>query len=115
MLIWIGGFSGNDYSLTLDGSNLIYSARVDDDTNEQIISATKEDWNAFRSEIDAIGISNWHADYDNYDAKTKQQGKANAAGAVLRSGGGDSRAGADVLLRGRGGGRRAAMQCSCAV
>ncbi|MBZ4218611.1 MAG: hypothetical protein LAC69_00260 [Chlorobium sp.] len=67
MRIWSGGCFGNNYELTFDGSNLIYSARVDGDTTEDLISATREDWEAFRSEIDAIGIWNWHAHYYNSD------------------------------------------------
>ena len=67
MRIWSGGCFGNNYELTFDGSNLIYSARIDDVTTEDLISATREDWEAFRSEIDAIGIWNWHAHYDNSD------------------------------------------------
>jgi len=65
MQISNGGFFGNNYELTFDGETLIYSARIDDDMSEELISATREDWDAFRSEIDAIGIWKWHADYDN--------------------------------------------------
>ncbi len=66
MQISNGGFFGNNYKLTFDGETLIYSARIDDEMSEEL-SATREDWDAFRSEIDAIGIWNWHADYDNPD------------------------------------------------
>ncbi len=67
MEISSGECFGNDYSLKLDGSNLIYSARVDGVTTEYLISATKDDWDAFRSEIDAIGIWNWQKIYHDLD------------------------------------------------
>ena len=67
MQISNGGFFGNNYELTFDGETLIYSARIDDDMSEELISATREDWDAFRSESDAIGIWTWHADYDTPD------------------------------------------------
>lgn len=66
--VWIGGYFANDYSLTYDGRRLVYTADEHrGPPTEKLIIATSQDWDAFRSEIDAIRIWNWQQAYDNSD------------------------------------------------
>lgn len=68
MRIWVGGFLATDYSLTFDGNRLIYAvSEAFGPPTEHLISDTIEGWDAFRSELDAIGIWDWHTGYVNED------------------------------------------------
>ncbi len=68
MRVWIGGYFANDYSLTFDGSRLVYTADEHrGPTTTNLITVTSHDWDTFRSEIDAIRIWDWQRAYVNLD------------------------------------------------
>jgi len=64
--IWIGGFTGPSYDLSLTNNVLHYRASgkgTRDKTNLEVITPTADQWKAFRTALDEIGIWTWKTNY----------------------------------------------------
>ena len=61
-------FKRSTYSVELRGNALVYYEAVATNKAQIKIIPTVEQWQAFRKEVDNLGIWEWRGNYDNLDA-----------------------------------------------
>ena len=71
MTLYIGGWDGPSYSVTLTNDVVVYreggGGPLIDKAPEQVISPRAEQWKQFRTDMDTIEIWNWKTNYIDHD------------------------------------------------